>query len=145
MMGRASVGVILLFGGGPPAAMRTLHVLPHPFPTALSPEPALAIPPKPRRRIEQIRRIHPHHPALELRRNVQREVDVLRPYTRRQSIRSVIRQLHRFRWRTEGHRHEYRAEDLHLRDRRRRLNIREQRRRIEATVLRTRPRRLPHR
>ena len=122
-----------------------LHVLPHPFAPALAPEAALAIAAESRRRVEQIRRVHPHHAGLDLRRDVEREVDALRPHARRETVRRVVRERDRFFRRAEGHRHQHRPEDLDLRDRRRRLHVGEQRRRIEAAFGRTRPRRLPHR
>ena len=133
----------------PPAACRRsapppLHILPHPLPPAFPSEPALPIPAEPARRVEDVGAVDPDRPRLELRRDVEGEVDVLGPDAGRESVARVVRQLHRFGRRAEAHAHEHRPEDLHLRDGRRGRDVGEQRRREEPAVAGAAPGGLPH-
>src|SRR5881392_1030693 len=80
-----------------PRAPFWLHVLPHPLFPAFPPEPRLPVPAEPRRRIEQVRAIDPHHTRLDLGRHIEREVDVLGPDAGREPVGRVVGQLHRLR------------------------------------------------
>src|SRR3989442_483605 len=121
-----------------------LQVLPHPLPPALAPEAGLSIAAEPARRVEDVRAVDPHHTGLDLRRHVERQVDVLRPHARGEAVRRVVRELDRLLGRAEAHRDEDRTEDLDLRDRRRRGDVGEQGGRIEVALGGAGPRRLPH-
>src|SRR2546422_4975378 len=123
---------------------RRLQVLVHTFPSTFSTEPRLAVASEPRRRVEQIRAVDPHDAGLQLGRDIECEVDVLRPDARREAIGGVIRKLHGLLRRAERHAHQHRTEDLDLRDRGGRRHVGEQRRRIEVAFGRTCPGRLPH-
>src|SRR5207247_687100 len=56
-----------------------LQILPHPLSPALAPEPRLPVPAEPRRGIEQVGAVDPNDARFDLRRDVERQVDVLRP------------------------------------------------------------------
>src|SRR5690242_20597702 len=95
------------------------------FLAALPPEPRLAIPAEPGGRVEEIRRVDPDHAGLDLGRDVEREIDVLGPDARRQSVRRIVRELHGLGRSAEGHRDQYGSEDFDLRDARGGRDIRE--------------------
>src|SRR5688572_20829480 len=105
--------------------LHALHVLPHALAPAFAAVAALTIPAEAGRRVEEVRRIDPDDAALELRRDVEREIDALRPHARGQPERRVVREGDGFLRRPECHRHEHRPEDLDLRDRAGRLHVRE--------------------
>src|ERR1043165_1298730 len=65
-------------------------VFPHAFSPTFAPETRLAIATKPRGGIEQVGRVHPHHARLDLGRDVEREVDVLRPHAGGQAVGRVV-------------------------------------------------------
>ena len=71
---------------GPPDACRLplpLQILPHPLAAALSPEADSRDSRRsPTAASKRFVRVHPHHARLDLRRDVEREVDVLRPHAR---------------------------------------------------------------
>ena len=100
-----------------------LHVLEQPFSTTFAAISALAISAKAASCVEQICAIYPYDARLELRRHLQRHVDVLAPHARCQAIDRIIGQLNRFLGSAESHRCENRAEDFLLRDDRRRMHI----------------------
>src|SRR5207302_470314 len=100
-----------------PTFVVRLQILPHPFPSALSPKPRLAVATEPRRGVEQIRAVDPYDAGFELRRDVEREIDVLRPHARRKSIWRVVRELDGLFRRAECHAHQHRTEDFDLGDR----------------------------
>ena len=120
-----------------------LQVFPHALPSALSSKAGFPVAPESRRGVEQIGAVDPDDTRLDLRGHVEREVDVLRPHARGESVRRVVGELDRLGRRAEGHRDQHRAEDLDLRDGGRRRNVREQGRRIEVAVRRARPGGLP--
>ena len=62
--------------------------------------------------IEEIGGIHPHHAALQLGRDVERQADGLAPHAGRKAVARVVGQHHRLIRRAEGHAHQHRAEDF---------------------------------
>src|SRR5204862_4166137 len=102
--------------------------------STLPAEPGLAIPAEPGGGVEQVRTVDPHDARFDLRRNVEREVDVLRPDARRESVRRIVGELDRFGGGTERHRDEHGAEDLDLGDRGRRRDGRGQRGRVYVSL-----------
>jgi hypothetical protein len=96
--------------------MIALQVLVHPLATTLSPEATFTVAAESGGGIEQIRAVDPHHARLDLRRDVEREIDALAPHTRRETVLRVVGKSHRFGRSAEGHRHEHWSEDLDLRD-----------------------------
>src|SRR5690606_17762752 len=79
---------------------------------------------------------------LELRSDVEREVDVLRPDARGEAVARVVGEIHGLLRRAEGEADDDRTEDLLLRDRRGGRDVGEQRRRVVPALLGNRPARL---
>src|SRR5690606_11268147 len=100
------------------ALPRRLHVLVQAFLAALTTEAALAIAAEAGSRVEHVRRVDPDGAGLELRCNVEREVDALRPDARGEAVARVVREVDRLGVRAERHEYHDRPEDLDLRDRR---------------------------
>ena len=93
------------------------------------PYPDSRYPPKPPRRVEQVRRIHPHDAGLHLRRYIQRHVDVLAPDAQAASPKArVVRKLHGLCRRAERHCYKHRTKDLLLCHSARRRHAGQQRR-----------------
>src|SRR5207247_7132693 len=57
-----------------------LQVLPHSLPPAFAAEPGLAVAAEPRRCVEQIGAVDPHHARFDLGRHVEREIPLLGPH-----------------------------------------------------------------
>ncbi len=84
-------------------------------------------------RVEQVGRVDPHHARLELRRDIEREVDRFRPDRRGEPVGGVVGERDGLLRRAEAHRHRDRPEDFDLRHGRRRLDVGEQRRRDRSS------------
>src|SRR5205814_18110 len=79
-------------------------------------EAALAVAAESGRRVDGVRGVDPYHAALQLRRDVEREVDALGPEAGRETVRRVVRERDGFFRRAKRHCDEDRAEDFDLRD-----------------------------
>jgi len=84
---------------------------------------AFAIPPKPHAASNMFVQFDPDDASLQLRRNVQRNIDTFAPNAGGQSVRGVVCEFDRFFRRAEGHRGEDRTKDLLLRDDRSRCTL----------------------
>ena len=122
-----------------------LHVLPQPLEPALAAVAALAVPAEAGGRVEHVRAVDPHRAGLHPRRDVEREVDVLRPQAGGETVARVVGELDGFVRRAEGHQRDDGAEDLDPRHGAGRLDVGQQRGRIEPALLGAAPRRLPQR
>src|SRR5258705_156878 len=125
-------------------AERTTAAPPHSLAPALAPTPRTRVTTEARCRVEQFGRLDPHDAGFELRRDIEGEIDVLRPHAGGESVGGVVRELHRLFRCAERHAHQHRAEDFDLRNRGGRRDIGEKRRRIEVAFGRACPGRLPH-
>src|SRR5207247_4875494 len=108
------------------------------FATAFAAKAALPVAAESRRRVEQVRGIDPHHAALELRGDVEREVDALRPDAGREPVWRVVRQRDGLFRRAERHRDEHGPEDLDLRDHARGRDVGDQRGWVQVALRWTR-------
>src|SRR6185436_4581717 len=95
---------------------RQTHIRSEPMHPTLASETRFLVPPERRGGIELVVRIRPDHAGAELRGHLQNARAFLRPHTRRQSIRRVVRLLDRFLGRAEREHREDGAEDLFLGD-----------------------------
>ena len=121
------------------------EILEQPFPASFASISALAIPAKSAGCVEQIRAVHPNDPGLQLRGDMQRDIDAFTPHARRQAIDRVVRKLHRLAGRAKRHRRENGTENLFLGHDGSRMHVAQQRRREIKTAGRHRERRLPAR
>src|SRR6266699_2147286 len=99
---------------------------------------------KARRCIKQISAVDPHRSSWHVGGLVQGEVDVLAPYTGREPIARVVRQLYCLGGGAESHRYEHRSKDLDLGDGRGRGDVGKERRWEEVALGGTGPGWLPH-
>ncbi len=107
-----------------------------------APVATFAVAAEARRRVEQVRAVDPDAPRLDFQRNIERNIDIVRPDACRQPEARIVRQRRRLGRRTEAHRNQHRPEDFLLGHRRRRLDPCQQRRAVEESFLRQRAVRL---
>ena len=106
----------------------------HAFAAALAAEAALAIAAEAAGGVEHVGAVDPDDAGLELRRDMQREVDVLAPHRGGEAVARVVGELDRFLGGAEGHGRQHRAEHLFLRQDVGRRNAGRQRRQIEIAA-----------
>jgi hypothetical protein len=111
-----------------------LEVGHQPLPPAFAAEAAFADPAERRGGVEEVRGVHPDDTGRELGRDVEREVEVLRPEGRGEAVARVVGQLHRLGRRAEGAGDEDGAEDLLLHQGRGGGKAGDERRRVEAAL-----------
>src|SRR5690606_39710817 len=89
----------LRLGHGPRG--RDSEVFAHPLAAALAAEPAFAVAAETGTRVEDVGAVDPDHAGLDLRGDIEREADVLRPDRRGESVAGVVGELDRLVRRAE--------------------------------------------